>query len=149
MAWRQLPMPNICERMIGFSVPLDDMVLVVSYEGMHVLRLGSPLAVETDPEYAEYDLYDVKTGVCRYRNRDWDIIGLSHVRPVLNGPDGEQLALDEERQAVSVIKDGHAVWSSAYENFSGDWAAATYSPDGRFIVLGCPYGFDFHVWERI
>jgi hypothetical protein len=116
---------------------------------MHVLWLGSPVTIETDPEYAEYDLYDVKAGVFRCRDRDWDVIGLWPGRPVLNGPDGEQLALDVEGQAVSVIKDGHAVWSSAYENFSGDWAAATYSPDGRFIVLGCPYGFDFRIWERV
>lgn len=37
--------------------------------------------------------------------------------------------------------------ATAYQNFSGDWAAATFSPDGQFILLGCPYDFDFRVWR--
>jgi hypothetical protein len=35
----------------------------------------------------------------------------------------------------------------SYENFSGDWAVATFSPDGRSIALGCPYDFDVVVLE--
>ena len=147
-AWQQRPVPGICERMIGFSVPQDGTVLVVSYEGMHLVRLGPPVTVETDEEHAEYDLYDPDAGVCRYRGKEWDIIGLYPGRPLLTGRDGEQLVLDAEAETVSVVRGGRAVWSSAFENFSGDWAAATFSPDGRFIVLACPYDFDFRVWER-
>jgi hypothetical protein len=73
--WRQLVVPYICERMIGFSVPQGDTVLVVSYEGMHLVRLGTPTTVETDLEHAEYDLYDPDSGICRYRGREWEIIG--------------------------------------------------------------------------
>jgi hypothetical protein len=148
-AWRRLPVPGICERMIGFSVPQDDTVLVVSYEGTHLVRLGQPATVETDPESAEYDLYDPDTGVCRYRGKEWEIIGLYPGRPVLTGRGGERLVLDAEGETVSVVKSGQEVWSSAFENFSGDWAAVTFSPDGRFIVLGCPYDFDFRVWEKV
>jgi len=134
--------------MIGFSVPQGDTVLVVSYEGMHLVRLGTPVTVETDPEYAEYDLYDGESGVCRYLGREWDIIGLFPGRPVLTSCDGEQLVLNTEAETLSVVHGSEEVWSSTYENFSGDWAAVTFSPDGRFIVLGCPYDFDFRVWER-
>jgi hypothetical protein len=35
-----------------------------------------------------------------------------------------------------------------YANFSGAWAAATFSTDGKYVVLGCPYDFDFVVLER-
>src|SRR5262249_51438956 len=148
--WRQLAIPaEICERMIGFSVPQDDMVLIVSYEGMHLIRLGLPVTVETDPEYAEYDLYDSDSGVCRYPGRQWDIIGLFPGRPILTSGDGEQLVLDTEAETLTVVRGNEEEWSSSYENFSGDWAAVTFSPDGRFIVLGCPYDFDFRVWERI
>jgi hypothetical protein len=35
-----------------------------------------------------------------------------------------------------------------YKNFSGGWAAATFSPEARYILLGCPYDFDFVVLER-
>jgi hypothetical protein len=134
--------------MLGFSVPQDNTVLVVSYQGTHLVRLVPPVAVETDREFSEYDLYDPESGVCRYQGRAWDIIGLFPGRPLLDGRNGERLVLDAEGLTVSVVAGGEIVWSSGFENFSGDWAAATFSPDGRFIVLGCPYGFDFRVWER-
>jgi hypothetical protein len=148
MGWRRLAVPGICERMIGFSVPEDDSVLVVSYDGIHLVRLAEPVTVETDSEYREYDLYDPNTGVCRYRGHEWNIIGLCPGRPILTGLDGEVLVLDPVAETVSVRRNGKAVWSSNYENCSGDWAAVTFSPNGRFIVLGCPYDFDFRVWER-
>jgi hypothetical protein len=43
--WRKLSVPPICERMIGFSVPQNGEVLVISYEGMHLIRLDSAIAV--------------------------------------------------------------------------------------------------------
>jgi hypothetical protein len=146
--WRRLPVPPICERMIGFSVPQDGTVLVVSYEGMHLVRLGPPISVETDPEHGEYDLYDPDSGICHYLGKDWDIIGLHLGRPILTGCGGERLVVDAGAETLSVVKEGEAVWSSSFENFSGDWVTATFSPDGRFIVLGCPYDFDFRVFER-
>jgi hypothetical protein len=147
--WQRIPVPGICERMIGFSVPQEDTVLVVSYEGTHLVHLGPPATVETDDAYIEYDLYMPEAGTCRYRDRDWEIIGLHPGRPLLTSQQGEWLELDEKAETVSVLVDGEEVWSSPYENFSGDWAVATFSPDGRFIVLGCPYDFDFRVWKRV
>jgi len=58
----------------------DGTVLVASYEGTHLARLGPPVSVETNPEYSEYELYDPDTGVCRYLGKPWDILGL-HPRP--------------------------------------------------------------------
>ncbi len=146
--WQRLTVPYICERMIGFSVPQDDTVLVISYEGTHLVRLGSPVTVETDPEYTEYDLYNPHVGECPYHGQVWDIIGLFPGHPLLDGRHGERLVLDASNLTVSVVKGGVPVWASKFDNFSGDWAAATFSPDGRYIVLGCPYDFDFRVWER-
>jgi hypothetical protein len=146
--WREIPISTyICERMLGFSVPQEGSVLVVSYEGMHLVHLGPPVTVETDNAHCEYDLH-VSPGVWRYRDKDWQVIGLEPGRPLLTSPQGEWLELDEEGETVSVLVGGEEVWSSSFKNFSGDWAAATFSPDGQFIVLGCPYDFDFHVWQR-
>jgi hypothetical protein len=126
-------------------VPQDNSVLVLSYEGSHLLRLGPPMTVETDPKDA---VYDPEAGICRNRGKSWDIIGLYPGRPILTGHDVEELILDAETQRVSVVKGGHTIWSSPFENSSGDWSAVTFSPDRRFIVLGCPYDFDFRVWMR-
>jgi hypothetical protein len=146
--WERLQVPPICERMLGFSVPQDDTVLVISYEGMHLVRLSSEVTVETDRRYSEYDLYDPDTGVCEYRGKKYDIIGLNPGRPILHGRDGESLVLNMVSETLAVMRGEDVLWSTDYENFSGDWAAATFSPDFRFIVLGCPYDFDFRVFVR-
>jgi hypothetical protein len=134
--------------MIGFSVPDRGEVLVISYEGTHLLRLRHPVTVETDDALAEYDIYDPASGKANYQGRAYRIIGLHGGRPILDSPQGERLVLDMEAETLSVSRDGEIVFFTAYDNFSGDWAAATFSPDGRYIVLGCPYDFDFAVWER-
>jgi hypothetical protein len=134
--------------MIGFSVPQDEAVLVVSYEGMHIIRLSDPTTVETDEEFAEYDCYDPDVCVADYRGKKWSMIGLYPGTPILQSTYGEELQLHGKGLRISVLRDGVELWSSSFKNFSGDWAAATFSPDGKFIVLGCPYDFDFRVWRR-
>lgn len=146
--WRQLQIPPICERMIGFSVPQNDIVLVISYEGMHLLDLTEPVTVEADEDFAEYDCYNPDVGIAEYHGQKWSIIGLYPGTPLLNSPQDEELKLDTKRLRISLWQNGTATWSSSFQNFSGDWAAATFSPDGNLLVLGCPYDFDFRVWRR-
>ena len=147
-AWREIAVPAICERMLGFSVPRDGEVLVVAYDGVYILRLDSPITVERDDRFAEYDIYDPDTGIAKYRGRDYAIIGLHGGVAIESSPQGERLVLDSVAETLSVEKGGKSVWEIQYSNFSGDWAAATFCPDGRFIILGCPYDLDFKVFER-
>lgn len=148
-SWRLIPIPSFCERLIGFSIPIDDTVLAVSYEGHHLIRLRPQVSIETDEEFNEYDLFDHNTGRCQYQGQEWNIIGLYPGQPITNGWPGETLLLDKESNTIAVRREGVFVWKEEFENFSGDWSAATFSPDGRYIVLGCPYDFDFRVWERV
>ena len=46
--WKEVKMPPICERQIGFSIPEDNQFLVVSYEGTHLVTLGDEISVEHD-----------------------------------------------------------------------------------------------------
>jgi len=146
--WCQLEVPRICERMIGFSVPQGDVVLVISYEGMHLVHLNNPIKVDTDEEFAEYDCYNPDEGIAEYDGKRWRIIGLYQGSPILKSPQGEELRLDAKRLNISIWKHSAETWSSSFKNFSGDWTAATFSPDGKFVVLGCTYDFDFRVWQR-
>jgi hypothetical protein len=134
--------------MIGFSIPHDNTVLVVSYEGVHLLRLGPEITVETDGRFKEYGVYDPDSGLARYEGKEYRIIGLHDGEPILDQPDGEILLLDAASETLAVVRKGQTLFSMKYTNFSGDWAAATFSPDGRYIVLGCPYDVDFVVLQR-
>jgi hypothetical protein len=98
--WHQLKVPAICERMIGFSVPCEGEVLVLSYQGVHLLRLGSEITVQTDEEVAEYDIYDPSSGIARYRDRDFQIIGLHGGNPILQSLTGESLVLDGKSETL-------------------------------------------------
>jgi hypothetical protein len=104
--------------------------------------------VETDGKFAEYDLYDPDSRLARYAGKEYRIIGLHGGNALLESPAEERLVLDTDAQTLAVEKNGETIFSTPYENFSGDWAAATFSADGRYIVLGCPYDFDFMVLER-
>jgi hypothetical protein len=134
--------------MIGFSVPHEGEILVISYEGVHLLRLGNEIKVQTDDEFAEYEIYDPDTGVARYQGESYQIIGLHGGKPLLESPAGETLRLNTKKQTLLITRENQAVFSMKYSNFSGDWAATTFSTDGRYVVLGCPYDFDFVVLER-
>lgn len=146
--WKRLKVPPICERMIGFSIPQDDEILIVSYEGVHLLHLGDEVTVQTDNNFAGYDIYDVDSGIALYQDTKYQIIGLEGGNPILKSSFGERLTLDTDSEILSVMRGDTTVFSTEYENFSGDWATATFCPDGRYIVLGCPYDFDFVVLVR-
>jgi hypothetical protein len=146
--WKRLTLPSICERLVGFSIPNEGKILVISHEGMHLLRLTPEISVDTDDELAEGDLYDPNLGIAHYRDCDYQIIGLHGGSPIVRSPRNERLLLDTESETLSVLWSGEVAFSLKYENFSGDWATATFSPEGRYIVLGCPYDFDFVVLER-
>ena len=146
--WQLRDVPRICERMIGFSIPNQNEILVISYEGTHLLHLDGEITVESDYEFAEYDIYDVEAGLARYRGRDYSVIGLHGGTPVLEGLDDERLMLDATAETLTVVCSGRTAFATRFENFSGDWAAATFSTDRHWIALGCPYDFDFRLFER-
>jgi hypothetical protein len=123
--------------------------LLVSNEGVHLLKLDSEITVESNLEFDQFDNYDPHSGVASYREKDFQIIGLHGGNPILKSGLGEILVLGDNSETLSLSQNAEVVFSMTYKNFSGDWRAATFSPDGRYIVLACPYDFDFVVPERI
>ena len=147
--WHSIPVPGFCERMIGFSVPVERDVLLLTYDGLKMMHISKPITISTLDDHADpHDFYDPDTGFADYRGIRWELLGIHPGRPVLERPNGERLSVDDSALRISVRRLDATVWESEYENFSGDWVAATFSPDDWYILLGCPYDFDFRVWER-
>ena len=139
---------RICERVIGFSVPADDELIVISYEGLHRLRLRPTVVVGCDPQFSEYAAYDPGSGIACYEGREYSIIGLHGGTPVLTTDRGERLHLDTQAESLSISGNGAETFTMKYENLSGDWVVATFSREGNWVVLGCPYGSDLVVLQR-
>jgi hypothetical protein len=78
----------------------------------------------------------------------YHIIGLHGGTPLTVAPQDDRFELNPQQQTLAVVTSSGRTLDVRYENFSGDWAAATFSPDGRFLLLGCPYDFDFRAWRR-
>ena len=149
--WRAKETPNFCERMIGFSVPNASRdVLLICYDGLKIMNLSNPITVRSLPVPSGYDPFDFypESSMLTIENHDWQIIGLEPGNPIAVRPNGQKLSVDETKLEISIADGGTTIWSDSYENFSGDWVAATFSSDDWYIVLGCPYDFDFRVWER-
>jgi hypothetical protein len=147
--WKYVTAPSVCERVIGFSIPDEhEELLIISYEGMHTLKLGEDIVVSHDNNFQEYDLYDPDLGVASYKDRDWPIIGLMGGTPIHRSVHGEELRIDESKQRFTVRLDGKVIFKDTYKNFSGDWIAGTFSTDGNWLILGCPYDFDLIILRR-
>lgn len=153
--WHQLVVPDFCERMIGFSIPNERELLLVTYDGLKIMHLTKPISIrdvrEPHPYYEHCEphfVYNHQTKCVEAEGKIWQMLGLHPGEPLMTRPNGDQLQLNERDLTISVTRGGKPIWLSSYENFSGDWVAATFSPDDWYIVLGCPYDFDFRVWER-
>lgn len=147
--WKNMEVPRICDRLIGFSIPDEHgELLVVSYEGMHMLKLGEEITVTHDDEYREYDCYDPDQGIATYNDRKWPIIGLMGGNAIHRAPQGDELKIMESEERFEVCRDGVRLFRDSYENFSGDWVAGTFSTDGNWLIVGFPYDFDMIIMRR-
>src|SRR5262245_40809507 len=100
--WAPLQVPPFCERLIGYSVPTSNRCLVVSYEAVHLLTLDDPVTVQTDEDFAEYDIYDPEPGTAIYSGVTYSIVGLHGGHPMLTTPQGDRLELDRAKQTLTV-----------------------------------------------
>lgn len=147
--WKKIELPGyFFERMIGFSLPLDDKVIVISYSAIHVVDLHKPDQILDDSRYrGGGDLYDKRTQTLAYNSKTFTILGLYGGQPLLENDQGEYLLLDPEGERLEV-RDSKGVVSLGFdfEDLSGDWAYATFSIDYRYILLGLPY--DIYIFRR-
>lgn len=139
---------HIFERQLGFSIPVDDQVLVIAYEGICLVNLTAPWEARLDDRYpVGGDIYDPNNQIVAYEGKLFHILGLYGGAPIRRSDRDEHLALDRDNHTLTIQKDDGTVhWAFHFETLSDDWAYATFSRDFNRIVLGLPY--DLYAFRR-
>lgn len=159
--WNLLNTPEaqeICERMLGFSLPVKHQLVIISYEGIHVINLQRPEDVQHEYDYPEGgDIYRRKEQVLEFQGNKFQIVGVFGGSPILHSQRDEQLTLTSTKimpgqskittRIIQVKKEkGFVSFEFPFEDLSGDWAYASFSADSNYIVVGAPY--NFYVFQR-
>ena len=146
--WVQVKLPHIFERMLGFSLPVNGNIAIISYEGIHVVNVEGAVTARHDRTKPEGgDLYDDKRGVLNYNGVEYNILGVYGGKGILESETGEKLHLDLTRGRFVVSEEiGNTTISYSFKDMSGDWAKLTFSEDSRYILLGMPC--ELYVYKR-
>jgi hypothetical protein len=143
MEWQPIALPGyIAERFIAVSIPLGSEVALVSYEGIHMLDLEDPLRVRHDrssPEGGKH--FDKHLCVLDFEGKKFRMLGLCGGAPILRSSHGDAVNLEKAAERLVVRGPAGPALEYKYEDLSGDWAFASFSEDGRYVVLGLPYEF--------
>jgi hypothetical protein len=152
------------ERMIGFSIPEGNALIIVTYDGLVRMNLESPVTASIDERYPEgRGIYDMATSEVRYEGQTFQLVGVHGGAPIVWSPRAEQIVLGVEEDVETpdgrrvratpevstlLVEDAnrHASLAFTFHNLSRDWQRATFSRDGNFLILGMPYAI--HVFRR-
>jgi hypothetical protein len=147
--WEKMSLPNyIADRFIGISLPFENEIAVVSYDGIHIINLTNSNKVFTDTDYPEGgELFDHKKNQLNYGNKIYKILGLYGGEPILNNTKGETIEIDIKRQELYIFNDKRKkILDFHYDDMSGDWCLGTFSEDGQYILLCLPY--DLYIFKN-
>ncbi len=147
--WEKLNLPKfIAERFIGVTHPVNDSILLVSYEGIHTLNLLKTCALSNDINYPEgRGLFNSENNTLTYKGLVYKTLGLHGGEPIVKSPKGEHLVVDTNREVIEIREHtGRLVFDYKYDDLSGDWCVSTFSEDGQYALLLLP--FDIYVFKR-
>jgi hypothetical protein len=139
--WNEIKLNQQWERMLGFTLPINDRVIVIAYDGLDVIDLHSPQHEAFDDRHPEgKGVYDWRTQVLDYESLRYQVLGLFGGEPLQKSKYGERLMVDTANE-VLLIQDASGVATLTYHyiDASGDWLAVTFSPDSEYVLLGVPY----------
>jgi len=152
--WRIVNIPaaeDICERILGVSLPLDHQIIVISYEGIHSINLDGSWYVQQDRSYPEgSNLYDWKQQLLRYHGEHYQILGLHGGQQLFQSKYNEQITIASHKQdragqrsTIQTVRvrgeKGDTLLEYSFEDLSGDWVSVSFSPDSKYIIIGAPY----------
>jgi hypothetical protein len=163
--WVELDLPpQDWDRMLGFSIPEGNELILVTYDGIASMSLGTPRMASIDDRYPEGEgIYNIASSELRYEGQTYQTVGVQGGTPILQNQWGERIVLGVEQEMetpdgrrvkstgeVSTLliqdEEGNPSFEFTFRNFSRDWQRATFSREGTYIVLGMPYAI--HAFRR-
>jgi hypothetical protein len=147
MSFRPKKERYVCERIIGFSRPVDGKIAVISYEGIHIIPLSESVEIEHHTDLPECGKnYYEKRQVLVFGSREFSMLGLYGGTPILQNPIRERIQFGDGDFFQVLDSNREEIFRHDFNDLSGDWRHVTFSEDGAFIVLGLPYGLK--IFER-
>ena len=148
MSWQHIEHGYIFERMIGFSLPINGEIAVISYERVHIVPLDNPDGAIHHHELAEGgETYDWKHQQFKLDDRNFLVLGLYGGSPRLSSNKGESLAFGEGDNFSIRDSSGREIFSHAFDDMSGDWRVVTFTQDDKHVLLGLPYNLE--IFKRV
>lgn len=161
VAWRRVECPSwTCERMIGFSLPVNGHLVLVCYCGIVTMDLANPTAWTLDDSEEAWeggDGYDTHAQRLHYRGTTYTMLGLHGGTPIHRSVAGDEVHLTPPtvidarvgRYARTLLvrdPSGAVTLRFHFEELSGAWGQVTFSADGDLVIAGMP--FDLFVFAR-
>lgn len=155
--WIELKLPRLCNRIIGFSLPCEDFLYVMSSEALHHVRLGLQSTVTHDPGHAEdYEIFDTETNELTFKGVTLPMFGENGGTPIVKHPLGMTLRrgaagkvgpTGESLESFDVLDPaGKILRTITFADTSGDWCYGTFSRDGGYLLIGVPYALHVYQW---
>lgn len=139
--WDKIAFDQQWERMLGFTLPVNDRLIVIAYDGLDVIDLHNPRHSVFDDRYPEgKGVYEWGTQVLDYGGLRYRVLGLFGGEPLLKSKYGEAFMVDTANELLTVYDaSGVPTLTHHYVDASGDWLSATFSSDSNYVLLGIPY----------
>lgn len=150
--WEKLKLPFFCERMYAFSIPQQDTLWVIDYDQLFHVTLIPEISISTALQGAEElnKVFDDDRSILVIDGKIYPMLGLYGGVPILSNQFGDQLSLQPCQDRLVVLNNERQVKQVIeFSDLSGDWRWATFSSDGRYLLIGVPYDLYVYQWATV
>jgi hypothetical protein len=147
--WKILKVPFFFERMLAFSVPKQNTFWVMSHDELFQIILAPEVCISTVLRGSEEldGIFDEDRSLLTINDQIYPMLGLYGGVPILINEVGDQLSLEPTQERLVILtREQQVKQIIEFSDLSGDWRWATFSADGRYLLIGVPYDLFVYQW---